>query len=66
MNANDSQPVRWTGGRIAALVAGIAIAFIGLALLVAGIGLLIVHGTHVTTTATTRQAPSAWPPARTR
>jgi hypothetical protein len=43
MNANDSQAVRWTGGRIAALVAGIVIAFIGLALLVGGIGLLIVH-----------------------
>ena len=45
MNANDSQAVRWTGGRVAALVSGIVIAFIGLALLVAGIGLLIVHGT---------------------
>ena len=44
MNANDSQAVRWTGGRVAALVSGIVIAFIGLALLVGGIGLLIVHG----------------------
>ena len=44
MNANDSQAVRWTGGRVAALVSGIVIAFIGLALVVGGIGLLIVHG----------------------
>src|SRR6187399_2988345 len=44
MNANDSQAVRWTGGRVAALVSGIVLAFIGLALFAGGIGLLIVHG----------------------
>ena len=44
MNANDSQAVRWTGGRVAALVSGIVLALIGLVLLVGGIGLLIVHG----------------------
>ncbi|MBN1527464.1 MAG: hypothetical protein JW895_00265 [Thermoleophilaceae bacterium] len=44
MEAHDSQAVRWTGGRVAALVSGIVIAFIGLALLVSGIALLIFHG----------------------
>jgi len=45
MNAHDSQAVRWTGGRVAALVSGILIALLGLALVLGGIGLLIVHGT---------------------
>jgi hypothetical protein len=44
VNAPDSQSARWTGGRIAALVSGILVALIGLALIVGGIGLLIVHG----------------------
>jgi hypothetical protein len=44
MNAPDSKPVRWTGGRIAALVSGIVIAFIGLALVLGGLALLIFHG----------------------
>jgi hypothetical protein len=44
MNAQEQPAARWTGGRVAALVAGIVVAFIGAMLVLAGIALLVVHG----------------------
>jgi hypothetical protein len=44
MNAQEQPAARWTGGRVATLVAGIVVAFIGAMLLLAGIALLVVHG----------------------
>jgi hypothetical protein len=37
------KPVKWTGGAVASLVSGIVIAFIGLALFIGGVGMLILH-----------------------
>ena len=64
MSSQDQPTVHWTGGSVAAMVSGIALACIGLVVLLGGLGLLVLHaaardGDDYYTTGTERLATGA-------